>query len=99
MNDKTGRNRGPRRAGALAVIVAAGMLSTACGIVHVHFGSAPAGPVTVKPNPAFVRCMRSHGLTRFPSGSKAITVQTHGNDQAVRAYDACKHLLPPGSGG
>jgi hypothetical protein len=39
MNHKTGGNRGPRRAGALAVVAAVALLVTACG-VHVHFGSS-----------------------------------------------------------
>ncbi len=42
MNGKTGGNRGPRRAGALAVAAAAVML-TACSAGHVPAGSGPSG--------------------------------------------------------
>ena len=41
MNGKTRGNQGPRRAVALAVPTALTLLVTACGAVHVHFGSAP----------------------------------------------------------
>jgi subtilase family serine protease len=99
MNGKTGGNRGPRRAGALAVVAAAAVLTTACGVVHVHFGSARAESVTFQPNPAFMQCMHSHGLTNLPNPnpSKSITVQLKGNSPVARAYDACKHLLQRGS--
>ena len=40
MNDKTCGSRGPQRATALAVVAAVAVLATACGAVHVHFGSS-----------------------------------------------------------
>jgi hypothetical protein len=68
MNGKTGG--GPRRAGALAVMAAAAVLATGCGLVHVHFsasgGPAPAGQAAFQANLAFARCMRAHGVPHFP---------------------------------
>jgi predicted TIM-barrel enzyme len=77
------------------VVAAATALTAGCGIVHVHFGSDSSGSVTFRPNAAFVQCMRSHGLTKFPNAnpSRNMTVQLHGNTPVTRAYDACKHLL------
>jgi hypothetical protein len=95
MNNKTGGNRCGRRAGAVAVMAAVALLTAGCGFVHVHFGSSSApGSVTFQPNAAFVHCVRRHGLTEFPNASgNSITMQLHGNIHALRAYDACKHLL------
>ena len=113
MNDKTGGNRGLRRAGALAVVAAVAVLATACG-VHVSFGdgSAPAstgsastGSATFRANLAFAQCMRSHGVPNFPeptSSSESFNVSGHLNGTALpgplgRAANACRHLLPRGS--
>jgi hypothetical protein len=99
MKHKTGSNRVLHSAGAMATISAVAFLATGCGIVHVHFGSASTGSVTIQPTAAFVRCMRSHGLTKFPATSGSYTVQLKGDSHVVQAYDACKHLLGTGSGG
>jgi subtilase family serine protease len=107
MNDKTGGNRGPRRAAALAAVAAVAVLTTACGVVHVHFGSsggsAPTGPATYRANLAYAQCMRAHGLPNFPipNPSERFSISGHlngnPNSPAARANDACKHLLPRGS--
>jgi hypothetical protein len=108
MNGKTGGNPGPRRAAPLAVPIAISMLVTACGAVHVHFGSsagsAPAAPAVPRADLAYAQCMRAHGQQSFPipgpSGSSSFG-QLAGNpgSPAARAYDACSHLLPGGSSG
>ena len=73
MNGKTGGNRGLRRAAALAVVAAAAVLTTACGVVHVPFGSsggsAPTGSATYRADLAYAQCMRAHGLPGFPDPS------------------------------
>lgn len=104
MNGKIGGNRAPRRAVALAVAAAVAVLTTACGVVHVHVGSAggsaSTGSTTYQENLAFAQCMRTHGLPGFPnpdrsSGNFGDSSQLagSGNSPAARAYDACKHLL------
>jgi hypothetical protein len=106
MNDKTGRYRGPRRAGALAAAAAVAVLATACG------GSAAssAGPPTYAQEIALVGCMRSHGVPNFPNPSAAggysltaggSLVGADGSvdidsSQAQTAYGDCRHLLPGG---
>ena len=82
MNDKTGVNRGPRRAGTLAVAAAVGLLATACG-VQVHFGSSSgsaqssASAPTYAQELALAQCMRGHGVPNFPdpntSGGYSLT--------------------------
>jgi subtilase family serine protease len=109
MSGKTGGTRGPRRAAALAVAAAVAVLITACGVVHVHFGSsggsAPTGPVAYRAELAYAQCMRAHGLPRFPdpdpSGGPSSHYRLNGNPNspAARANDACKHLLAGGSTG
>ena len=105
MNDKTGGTRGLRSAAALAVVTAVAVLSTACGVVHVHFGSSAGSGSTVSaPYPAelaYAQCMRAHGLPNFPiphpSERFRISEQINGNSPAARANDACRHLLRGGS--
>jgi subtilase family serine protease len=108
MNSKTGGNRGPRRAGALAVGAAAAML-TACSAVHISGGSgfsegsATRGPAPYAQELAYARCMQTHGLPNFPDPSPSehlnVHVNVNGNasSPAARAFDACKHLLPDGT--
>jgi len=108
MNDKTAGNRGPRRAGALAVAAAVAVLATACG-----GGSAPssASPPTYAQVLALAQCMRGHGVPNFPdpnaSGSYTLTpngsIEGAGgssidinSSQAQAAYGDCRHLLPGG---
>jgi hypothetical protein len=49
MNGLTGGNRGPWRAVALAHAAAVAVLTTACGHVHVHFGSSAGSAPTEPP--------------------------------------------------
>ena len=105
MNDKTGGNRGLRRAGALAVAAAVAVLATACG------GSAPssASAPTYAQELALAQCMRSHGVPNFPDpdASGGYTLTSNGSiegaggssidinsSQAQAAYGDCRHLLP-----
>jgi hypothetical protein len=104
MNDKTGGNRGPRRAGILAMAAAVAVLATGCGFVHVHFGGpGSAQPPTYQEALAYARCMRAHGLPGFPlpnpSGRSSTSVNPNGNPHspAARANDACKQLLTTGT--
>lgn len=109
MNGKTGGSGGLRRAGALLVVAAVAVLATACGVVHVHFGSsggsASAGSPTYQAELAYAQCTRAHGLSGFPnpnpSGGPSIHHQLNGNPNspAARANDACKHLLTGGRTG
>ena len=107
MNGTTGGNRGPRRAAALAVAAAVAVLTTACGVVHVHFGSsassASTASATYRAELAYAQCMRAHGLPGFPdpntSGGPNEHVNVNPNSPAARANDACKHLLAGGSTG
>jgi hypothetical protein len=107
MNDKTGGNRGRRRAGGLAVCAAVAVLVTACG-----GGSAPssASAPTYAQELALAQCMRGHGVPNFPdpstSGGYTLTAtgSLEGNGgaisidggQAQAAYGDCRHLLPGG---
>jgi hypothetical protein len=100
-----------RRAGPLAAaLIAVGLLAAACG--------GPAGPAVANAGPtsgaspgasghgsplAYSRCMRAHGITKFPDPD------SHGNlginagpgtgidpnsPQYKAADQACKHLMP-----
>jgi subtilase family serine protease len=104
MSGKTGGNRGPRRAGALAVAAAAAVLVAACGgSPSSAAGSSSAEPATYRAELAYAQCMRAHGLAKFPnpspSGGFSFSGQLAGNPDspAGRANDACKHLLPGSS--
>jgi hypothetical protein len=95
MNDKTGGNRGPRRAGALAVVAAAAALATACS-----GGSDPssASSPTFAQEVALAQCMRSHGVPNFPDPNPSGGFSLHEtiDGQILAAYGACRHLLPGG---
>ena len=109
MSGKTGGNRAPRRAAALAVAAAVAVLTTGCGLVHVHFGSAggsaSTGPTGYRAELAYAQCMRAHGLPGFPNPyppggpSFHVRLNVNPNSLAARAIDACKHLPPGGSTG
>jgi hypothetical protein len=109
MSGKTGGNRGLRRTAALAAATAVAVLTTACGVVHVHFGSsggpAATGSATYRAELAYARCMRAHGLPAFPdprphsSGGPSEHVNVNPNSPAARANDACRHLLAGGGTG
>jgi hypothetical protein len=101
MNDQTGRNRGLRHTGALAVAAAVAVLAAACG-----GGSAPpsASASAYAQVLAFAQCMRSHGVPDFARGlggqgpalgNKAAINPASPQFQAASA--ACQHLLPPGA--
>ncbi len=108
MKGRASSNGRLRRTGALSVVAAVAVLTTACG-VHVHFGfhSGPA-PANYRASLAYAHCMQTHGVPNFPnpkpSGHYSIRGQLNGgrNSPLVRANDACKHLLSgtsAGSGG
>lgn len=105
MNDKTGSNRGRRRAAALAGAAAVAVLATACG------GSAPsaASAPTYAQEIILAQCMRGHGEPNFPDpkASGGYTLTSSGSiegaggssididsSQAQAAYGHCRHLLP-----
>src|SRR4249919_2168425 len=71
MNTRTGGTRLLRRGGALAVAAGVAVLTTACGVVHVYFGSsggsASTGSATYRAELAYAQCMRAHGLPGFPN--------------------------------
>jgi subtilase family serine protease len=104
MNKKTGRRRGLRRAGVLAVIAAAVAMVTACGgSPVVSGGSGPAGTTTYQADLAYAHCMQTHGVASFPDPSPSGVFSLHGNPPANtpagRANDVCKHLLTAGGTG
>jgi subtilase family serine protease len=103
MKDKTGVNRGPRRAAALAVVTAVTVLTACGGRPSSSAGSAPAGPASYRADLAYAHCMQTHGVPDFPdpspSGAISISGQPHGNSPAARANAACEHLLPAGGTG
>jgi len=105
MNHKTGGNRGPRRAGALAVAAAVAVLAAGCGVVHISLGgsaSSSASAPTYAQVLALAQCMRSHGVPNFPSPGQS-TASPHSalpnvnSPQYLAAAGACQHLLPPGA--
>jgi len=107
MNGKACGNWRLRRTGALAVVAAVAVLTTACD-VHVHFGlhSGPASTgANYRASLAYAHCMQTHGVPNFPdpkpSGHYSIRGQLNGNRSSplARANDACKHLLSDASAG
>jgi subtilase family serine protease len=97
IKDKTGGNRGPRRAAAVAVLTACGGGPSSSG------GSASTEPATYRADLAYAQCMRTHGVPGFPdpnpSAGISISGQPPGTSPAARANEACEHLLPAGSTG
>jgi hypothetical protein len=105
MSDKTRGHRGAWRTGRLAAVAAIAALTTACDVVHVHFGGSPASAptstktVTYQADLAYAHCMQAHGLPKFPDPppTKGLIVVESPNasaDSAVgRANAACEHLL------
>jgi hypothetical protein len=101
MNDKTGGNRGPRRAAALAVMAAAAVLATGCGARFGPSAARPAqsGPVTVAQELALAQCMRGHGVPSFPdpgAGGFHVNASLLSSGTVLTAYGACRHLLAGG---
>jgi hypothetical protein len=89
-----------------AVIGTAGvtLLAAACGGSPNAGGSTNAQSPTAQPL-AFSRCMRSHGVSRFPDPStsgvwpKSQVELAAGNPRFQAATQACGHLLPNGGPG
>ena len=104
MNTRTGGTRLLWRGGALAVAAGVAVLTTACGVVHVHFGSsggsASTGSATYRADLAFAHCMQTHGVPNFPNPteSSSFHVSGHLNGKVTgpmaRALGTCRHLLP-----
>jgi hypothetical protein len=106
MNDKTGGNRGLRRAAALAVVAAIAVLATACSSSPPSSASAPTYAQVL----ALAQCMRGHGVPNFPDpdASGDYSLASNGSlkgsggsvdinsSQAQAAYGDCRHLLPGG---
>jgi subtilase family serine protease len=88
------------------IVAAAAVLATACGGAPASSaGPSPASsastePATYRADLAYAQCMRAHGITNFPNPnpSAAFSISGHpaGRSPAVRADDACQHLLPGG---
>jgi hypothetical protein len=99
MNDKTGGNRGPRRAAALAVVAAVAVLATACGSsTPSPVGPGPGGSYSYPQELALAQCMRGHGLPNFPDpdpsgGFSSNVLSMVDSSQGQAAYGACRHLL------
>jgi len=108
MKRETGGKQGLQGAAALAAPAATALLVTACGAVHVHFGSPPSSPPAAPATSgylAYAQCMRAHGITGFPtsspSGNARISEHLSGGSGSpdARANVACEHLLPSSSTG
>jgi hypothetical protein len=105
------RRAGPLAAALIAVgLLAVGLLAAACG--------GPAGPGVANAGPtssaspstsghasalAYSRCMRAHGITKYPDPDKNGDIGINGgpgtgldpNSPQFKAADqACKHLMP-----
>jgi hypothetical protein len=100
-SDRTGGNRGPRRAAALAVAAAVAVLTTACSVqttTSISYPVGPAGSVTYRQVTAFAQCVRNHGAPGMPDpvpgGSIAVQVTPQGTVSGDPAVAACQHLLP-----
>jgi subtilase family serine protease len=89
MNDRIGGTRLLRRGGALAVAAAVAVLTAACGVVHVHFGSsggsASTGPATYRAELAYAQCMRAHGLPDFPNPNPSGGLRLHQQRRSLRS--------------
>jgi len=89
MNDKTGGNRGLRRAGALAVAIAVAVLTAGCAVhVHISLGggtSSSASTPTYAQEFALAQCMRGHGEPNFPdpNTSGGYTLTSNGSIEGV----------------
>ena len=105
MNGETGGSRGPRRAGALAVVAAVAVLTACGGSPSSSVGSASTESTTYRADLAYAQCMRTHGVPSFPDPNPSaginISGQPHGNPNspAARANNACDHLLAADSTG
>jgi hypothetical protein len=107
-----GRDRGRswlRWAGALAAMAMTGLLATACGggpspAASAGESSSATGGSTSSPSGvAYSRCMRSHGLPKFPDPDAkgnypAVDPQHLGVSDSLyqAAEQACQPLLPTG---
>ena len=102
MNDKTGGNRGPRHAAALAAVAAVAVLATACGGGSAPSSVSPAGggSVNVAQELALAQCMRGHSVPSFPdpgaSGGFSLSASMLDSSRVQAAYGACRHLLAGG---
>jgi subtilase family serine protease len=106
MNSRTGGNRGPRRAAALAALAAAVAVTTACGgSPSPASRSASTGSASYRADLAYAQCMQTHGVADFPdpSPSRGTSISISGTPRAgspaARGNDACKHLLPGAEAG
>ncbi len=105
MYGKTGGNRGPRRAAALAVVAAVAVLTACGGSPSSSGGSASTESAAYRAEVAYAHCMQTHGLPGFPDPNPSAGIHISGqlngnaNSPAARANDACQHLLPAGSTG
>jgi hypothetical protein len=114
-NDLPDRGPGPRpprprrtRAAAAITVMAAALLTAACGGSSSSTGTASSpsaeGTASSPSGLAFARCMRSHGIPNFPdpidsSGhfSKTVLQQLGVSGSRLRAVeDTCQNLLPAG---
>ena len=99
MNGKTGGGRGPRRAGALAVVALVAVLATACASSNTPSVSG-SGTSAYTQEVTFAQCIRSHGVPSFPNpnaaGKFSVNASTLDSSQTQAAYGTCRHLLPNG---
>jgi hypothetical protein len=99
MND-AGGNRGPRRAGLLAVTAAVAVLAAACGGGNTS-ASVAGGSKRYQQALAYSECMRSHGVPNYPdpaaNGTIGLTPSMNPSSSRMRAAgNACRHLQAGG---
>jgi hypothetical protein len=91
---------------AVAVLAAAGLLTTACSSPTPQIGgtSSTAESASYRANIAFSQCMRTHGVPNFPDPQPGSNFSLSGpltgpaaDTTSGKATLACEHLLPNGS--
>jgi len=105
MNEKICGTRGRRSAGALAVLAATALLTTACSSPSPESSgtASTAESASYRANIAFSQCMRTHGVPDFPDPQPGSNFSLSGpltgpaaDTTSGKATIACEHLLPNG---
>ncbi len=102
MNGKAAGYRGPRLAGALAVVAVVALLAASFRVhvqTYTSYPAGPAGSATYRQEVAFVQCLRSHGLPGLPDPPPpggSVNLQVTQNGIGGKAVDACQRLAPRG---
>ena len=104
MNETAGGRRRwyrPRRASVLAVTAGLVLLTAACGGSPSSAGTSGASSPFVSHELAFARCVRAHGVPKFPdpnaNGQEPPSVKDISKSPRFpAASNACRYLIPSG---